>query len=83
MRSEMNVVGDRVKQLRNERGWTQEGLATRCQLAGFDISKATIGQIEIRYRTVTDLELGILARIFQVSADDLLPNPLPEWRARG
>ena len=62
----------------------QQDLATVCNLLGFDISRSGIGQIEIQYRQVTDLELILLARALKVSVPDLLPKrkDLPEWQPR-
>lgn len=83
MRTALNIVGPKVKKFREAMGWSQSTLATKCQLKGFDVSKATIGQIEITYRTVTDLELAILAEVLETSTDDLLPKSLPKWKPRG
>jgi transcriptional regulator with XRE-family HTH domain len=68
-----NVVGPQIKKLRNKLRLTQEQLATRCQLAGLDISRGTLSHIEARLRCVTDKELFLLASVFKVSTDDLYP----------
>jgi transcriptional regulator with XRE-family HTH domain len=68
-----NVVGPQVQKLRYELGLTQEKLAARCQLAGLDISRATLAQIETRLRCVTDLELFLLARVLKATTDSLSP----------
>ena len=71
-----NVVGPQIRKTRYQLGLSQEQLAARCQLAGLDISRATLAQIEIRFRYVSDLELLILASILNVSTDDLYPAEL-------
>jgi transcriptional regulator with XRE-family HTH domain len=68
-----NVVGPQIKKLRNKLRLTQEQLATRCQLAGLDISRGTLSHIEARLRCITDKELFLLASIFKISTDDLYP----------
>ena len=45
-----NVVGPQIRKLRGKLGLTQEELAANCQLAGLDISRSTLGQIEARLR---------------------------------
>ena len=55
---------------------TQEQFAARCQLAGLDISRSTLGQIEARLRYVSDEELIVLASLLGVSADHLYPGDL-------
>ena len=69
-----NIVGPQVRKRRSELGLTQEKLATRCQLNGFDISRATLSQIEAQLRCVADDELLALARILGVTTDSLFPR---------
>ena len=71
-----NVVGPRIRQGRRKLGLTQEQLATRCQLAGLDIGRSTLGQIEARLRYVTDAELIILASLLGVALETLYPDEL-------
>jgi len=67
-----NIVGPQIQRLRYELGLTQEQLAARCQLKGFDISRGTLSQIEAQLRCVVDSELLLLARVLKVSTDELL-----------
>jgi transcriptional regulator with XRE-family HTH domain len=66
-----NVVGPQIRRLRNRLGLTQEQLASRCQIKGLDISRATLSQIEARLRCVRDKELFLLASVLGVKTDDL------------
>ncbi len=68
-----NIVGPQIRKRRSELGLTQEELATRCQLQGFDISRGTLSQIEAQLRCVTDDELLALARVLKVTTDSLFP----------
>ena len=74
-----NVVGPQIRQLRNDLLLTQEQLAARCQLAGLDISRATLSHIEAQLRCVTDGELLSLAKVFHLTTDNLYP---PAIRAK-
>jgi transcriptional regulator with XRE-family HTH domain len=69
-----NIVGPQIRKRRNVLEWTQEELATRCQLNGLDISRGTLSQIEAQLRCVTDDELWTLARVLKVSTDSLFPG---------
>jgi DNA-binding XRE family transcriptional regulator len=71
-----NVVGTQIRKARRKLGLTQEALATRCQLAGLDISRSTMGQIEARLRYVTDGELIVLASLLGVTVDELYPEDI-------
>lgn len=67
-----NIVGPQLRRLRQRAGLTQEALAARCQLAGFDISRGTLSQIEAQLRWVMDEEVVLLAKTLRVSPLDLL-----------
>lgn len=67
----MNVVGPRVRQLREEQGITQEELAARCNLLKWDISRGTLAKIESQVRRVTDEEAALLAKALKVEVQEL------------
>lgn len=71
-----NVIGPQVRKVRQRLGLTQEELAARCQLAGLDISRSTLGQIESRLRYISDEELLALASLLGISTDQLFPVEL-------
>lgn len=71
-----NVVGPKIRKARGKLGLTQEEFASRCQLAGLDISRSTLGQIEARLRYVSDEELIVLASLFGVTVNDLYPEEI-------
>ena len=68
---ELNVVGRYVKMLRVEQGLTQEQLAARCNLQGFDLSRGTLAKIESNIRQVTDIEVILLSRALNVKVAEL------------
>ena len=70
----LNVIGPAVRRLRVGRGLTQEALTARCQLAGWNLSRPTVGKIEAGLRQVTDAELWMLARVLDCAVADLLPR---------
>lgn len=69
---EKNLVGPRLKTLRERDGLSQRDLAGRLQLIGVDMDKNVITRIETNKRYVTDLELRAIAKIFQVSYQYLI-----------
>ena len=71
-----NVVGLQIRKLRGKLGLTQEQLAANFQLAGLDISRSTLGQIESRLRYVTDEELLVMAALLGVDLEALYPDEL-------
>ena len=67
-----NIIGDKVKALRKEKGISQKALAEQLQLLGFDFNDLTILRIETGKRFVADYELMALADYFNVTSDYLL-----------
>jgi len=58
--------GDRVRSLREERGWSQERLADECKL-----HRTYIGGIERGERNVALRNINAIARAFDISLKDL------------
>lgn len=67
----MNIVGPLVKQIREKKGMTQEDLAARCNLLGWDISRSTLAKVEVQLRRVKDTEAVMLARALNVDINKL------------
>lgn len=69
-----NLVGRKVGQLRYQRGWTQDVLAAKLQLAGWMISRSSISRIESEQKRVHDFQLFIFANVFGIEMATLLPK---------
>lgn len=67
-----NIIGNKVKALRQEQNLTQKALAEQLQLMGYDFSDLTILRIEQGKRFVPDYEVAALAKFFKVTTDELL-----------
>lgn len=67
-----NLIGERLKELRNKKNMSQRDLARELQLIGIDMDKNVITRIETNKRYVTDFELQALKQIFSVSYDYLI-----------
>ena len=70
----LNVIGRQVGRLRYQRGWTQEMLAGRLQLAGWIISRSGISKIENGSVYIPDFRLPCLAQLLGVAIADLYPK---------
>jgi len=62
--------------IREKRGWTQDDLAQKAQLIGWDISRATISKIEAGVRRVYDSEVWHLAKLLECEIAALYPPPM-------
>lgn len=67
-----NLIGERLKELRKRKKFSQRDLARELQLIGIDMDKNVITRIETNKRYVTDFELQALKEIFNVSYDYLI-----------
>lgn len=62
-----NLIGKKLKLLRERDRLSQEALAKKLQLSGVDIDKNTITRMETNKRSVKDFELRALVNLFRVS----------------
>jgi len=76
MKKPLNLVGPQVRRLRNHKGWSQEVLAQRLQLQGWDISRTSLAKLEAELRWVSDCELIFLSKALGVPLPDLYPKNL-------
>ena len=67
-----NLIGDRLKGLRNSKNLSQRDLARELQLMGIDMDKNVITRIETNKRYVTDFELQAIKEFFHISYDYLV-----------
>jgi transcriptional regulator with XRE-family HTH domain len=72
MATEQNMIGPRLRSLREAEGLTQAEFAARLQLAGWDISRETLAKVESQVRCVTDRELVRFAEALEVEPSELL-----------
>lgn len=67
----MNVIGPRVRRIREAKNLTQEELAARCNLLKWNISRGTLAKIESQVRRLTDEEVALLARALKIEVSEL------------
>lgn len=66
-------LAERIKKMREDREISQEGLASKLGLP-----RPSISQLESGQRDISSIELAKLAKIFEISVDDLLSPDLDE-----
>ena len=67
-----NICGNIIERRRKEMSKSQRQLADMLQLAGLDIDKNAVQRIESGKRFVTDIELTFIAKVLNLSYDQLL-----------
>lgn len=67
-----NLIGDKIRQLRIDKGMSQKNLAIKLQTRGCELSDLTILRIEKGTRLVADFELLAFCEFFDISPNDIL-----------
>ena len=72
-----NICGRKISEYRKRMPGSpsQREFADTLQIAGLDIDKNAVQRIECGRRFVTDIELCVIAKILNVSYDELLTPP--------
>jgi len=71
---QLNIVGQKLRELRLKRGFTLARLAAKCGILGWDVTGGTLAKIETRQRSAYDCELFILKKALDAQTDDLFPD---------
>lgn len=70
-------AGERLAQLRQKRGWSQQKVAELT-----NVSQSTIAMIEKNKRGLTDGMMNTFANLYNVTTDYILGRDLPEWATK-
>lgn len=68
---ESNLIGENVRRLRKEKKISQQELSVKLELLGVYVCRGSVSRIEDKSRTVTDIELFALAKVFDVPLEEL------------
>ena len=66
------AVGQRIRQFRELRGLTQEQVSAKLQTMGCDITRSALAEIEVGQRHIYLDELKRLAKILNITYEELL-----------
>ena len=67
-----NIISEKLKKLREEKGLSQSNLAAKLQTMNINIDQQMISKIEKNNRQVTDYELACICKCLSVAPNDLL-----------
>lgn len=67
----MNIIGPKVRKLRELQKLTQEQAVAHLNQLGWDISRGTYAKIESQNRQVSDIEIPLLAKYLSVNIETL------------
>ena len=78
-----NVTGKNIQKYRKLNGWSRVMLSNKLMLLGIDINYDSIYKIENNRRIVKDFELAAFAKVFNITATELLEDfnkKLDKWQ---
>ena len=67
-----NIIGDNLKRIRIDKKLTQNDIALRLQLKGYEFDRITILRIEKGQRFVPDYEVKLISEVLEIDANELL-----------
>lgn len=67
-----NICGKNIMIIRKKMNLSQRKLAVAMQIAGIDMDKNAIQRIEAGKRFVTDIELVVFSKVFNISLEKLV-----------
>ena len=73
--TQMNLIGSRLRELRVQRGMSQQTLSNKLEMLAIYICRGSISRIEDGQRTVTDIELYGLSKVLNVPITELFELP--------
>ena len=68
---DMNLIGKNVRKYRKLRKMSQQKLSDSLELLGVYVCRGSVSRIEDKSRTVTDIELFAIAKVLEVSIEEL------------
>ncbi|MFI3254690.1 MAG: helix-turn-helix transcriptional regulator [Eubacteriales bacterium] len=66
------IVGGRLRDLRMEKGLTQEQVSAQMQVRGCDVTRSALAKIEVGQRHIYVDELKVLREILGTTLEELL-----------
>jgi len=69
-----NMIYDRLRYYRKQRGMSQEQVVAKLQTMNINIDQQALSRIENNSRIVTDYELACLCRVLGVSEREMLAD---------
>lgn len=69
-----NIVGEKLKEIREKKNVSQEELSSKLSLLGITLYQSDIFKIEHNERTVRDFELWGICQVLEIKSEDLY-NP--------
>ena len=74
MRCRRNAVGPRIKFLREQKMLSQEQMAAKLGVRGWDATRFMVAKIETGLRCVTDKELMVIAKVLKVPIQEIFAD---------
>ena len=71
---DQNIVGKNIEMLRKSKGIKQKDFIAQMQTMGCDINPTSYSKLEGQLRSATDKEIYVIAKILDISMEELFLN---------
>lgn len=71
-----NIVGQNIARMRNEKGIKQKDFIAKIQTAGIDMNPTSYSKLEGQFRSATDREIFVIAKLLDVDMEKLFNQRL-------
>ena len=78
-----NAVGEAVRRARVAKGWSQDTLAAKMQLAGGSMTRGTLAKVESGIRGTSDIEIYLFSEVLGAPLASFFPRDMTAKIKRG
>jgi len=69
--TQMNIIGQNIKNLRKKHKWSQQQLCDKLELAGIYLTRSDVSLIELNQRVIRDFEIIGFCYAFDITLEEL------------
>ena len=73
-----NLVGKKIEKLRKDKGIKQKDFIAQIQILGCDMNPTSYSKLEGQFRSATDKELYVIAKILGVPIEELFNDEIKQ-----
>ncbi|MBR2222913.1 MAG: helix-turn-helix transcriptional regulator [Christensenellaceae bacterium] len=73
-----NLVGQKIEKLRKDKGIKQKDFIAQIQILGCDMNPTSYSKLEGQFRSATDKELYVIAKILGVPIEELFNDEIKQ-----
>lgn len=69
--TQMNIIGNNIKNLRKKHKWSQQQLCDKLELTGIYLTRSDVSLIELNKRVIRDFEIIAFCYVFGITLEEI------------